>query len=236
MVAGALKKDRSGLKNVTIPSSVTGIVANAFSGCNGITSFSVDASNVSYSSRNGMLCTKDGATLVAGVIGVNGNVTIPNGVTTIGWSAFSGQSGLKSVTIPNGVTNIGSWAFHDCRKLTSVRIPNSVTSVGVGAFGNCSALKSVTMCGERPNVPNSLLPNNIFGNCGKLKSIHVPAKAKSWAGMKEWQGIPLVFDGEDAGRQAQAEHRAAERQQQLEALRQIQEELRRQREAKQAEK
>ena len=29
---------------------------------------------------------------------------------------------------------------------------------------------------------------------GKLKSIHVPANAKSWAGMKEWQGIPLVFD------------------------------------------
>lgn len=263
---------RSGLKNVTIPSSVTGIVANAFSGCNGITSFSVDTSNASYSSRNGMLCTKDGATLVAGVIGVNGNVTIPNGVTTIGWSAFSGHNGLKSVTIPNGVTNIECWAFHgcrgltsvaipegvtsigadaflDCRGLTSVTIPDSVTSIGVCAFGNCSALKSVTMCGERPNVPNCLLPNNIFGNCGKLKSIHVPAKAKSWAGMKEWQGIPLVFDGEDAGRQAQAEHGAerqtaesaqrradAEREQQREALRQIQEELRRKREAKQAEK
>ena len=219
---------RSGLKNVTIPSSVTGIVANAFSGCNGITSFSVDTSNASYSSRNGMLWTKDGATLVAGVVGVNGNVTIPEGVVSIGSLAFSGHSGLKSVTIPNGVTNIGNWAFHgcsgltsvaipegvtsigagaflDCRGLTSVTIPNSVTSIGVGAFCTCSALKSVTMCGERPNVPNSLLPNNIFGNCGKLKSIHVPANAKSWAGIKEWQGIPLVFDGVDAAARSSAD-------------------------------
>jgi formylglycine-generating enzyme required for sulfatase activity len=116
------------------------------------------------------------------------------------------------------------------------------------------------MRGERPDAPN-----NIFQGCGKLKSIHVPANAKSWAGMKKWHGIPLVFDGEDAGRQAQAEHgaapkgglarlrqrrmeaerqaaesaqrqTAAEREQQLKALLQIQEELRRKREARQAEK
>ena len=31
----------------------------------------------------------------------------------------------------------------------------------------------------------------------KLKSIHVPAKVKSWAGMKDWMGIPLVFDAKE---------------------------------------
>ena len=219
---------RGRLESVTIPSSVTNIDEHAFWHCSGIKSFSVASDNPSYSSRNRMLCTKGGATLIAGVIGVNGNATIPEGVANIGSSAFNGYSGLKSVTIPNGVTNIGNWAFHDCRKLTSVRIPegvtsigadaflscsgltsvripNSVTSIGVGAFCTCSALKSVTMCGERPNVPNSLLPNNIFGNCGKLKSIHVPANAKSWAGMKAWQGIPLVFDGVDAAARSSAD-------------------------------
>lgn len=47
------------------------------------------------------------------------------------------------------------------------------------------------MCGERPAVKD-----NVFGKCENLVAIHVPAKAKSWAGMKEWQGIPLVFDVE----------------------------------------
>ena len=61
--------------------------------------------------------------------------------------------------------------------------------IGPEAFKDCAELASVTMRGERPTSNNS-----IFKGCGKLKSIHVPANAKSWAGMKEWLGIPLVFD------------------------------------------
>ena len=52
-------------------------------------------------------------------------------------------------------------------------------------------MTSVTMLGERPDVGGRM-----FANCAKLVAIHVPANAKSWAGMKEWQGIPLVFDAE----------------------------------------
>ena len=62
--------------------------------------------------------------------------------------------------------------------------------MGEHVFERCVELTEVTMLGERPEATN-----NIFNeNCGKLKAIHVPANAKSWAGMKEWQGIPLVFD------------------------------------------
>jgi len=47
----------------------------------------------------------------------------------------------------------------------------------------------LSTCIERPKAPE-----DVFRDCGKLKSIHVPMAAKSWAGMKEWQGIPLVFE------------------------------------------
>ena len=59
-------------------------------------------------------------------------------------------------------------------------------------------LGGVAMCGERPNAPDK----GVFQGCGKLKAIHVPANAKSWAGMKEWQGIPIVIGegGEAKGR------------------------------------
>lgn len=39
--------------------------------------------------------------------GPGGNVTIPEGVTSIGDSAFNGCESLTSVTIPEGVTIIG---------------------------------------------------------------------------------------------------------------------------------
>ena len=50
-------------------------------------------------------------------------------------------------------------------------------------------LTEVTMLGERPETPETLFPR-----CGKLKAIHVPANANSRSGMKDWFGIPLVFD------------------------------------------
>ncbi len=63
---------------------------------------------------------------------------IPNDVTTIGSSAFSGCSSLMSVEIPNSVTTIGSSAFYNCKSLTSVKIPNSVTTIGNDAFYGCN--------------------------------------------------------------------------------------------------
>ena len=70
----------SNLVSVTIPANVTNIARCAFSRCSSLTSFVVDEENTKYSSRNNLLCSKDGLTLVAGV---NGDVTIPPGVKDI---------------------------------------------------------------------------------------------------------------------------------------------------------
>ena len=58
-------------------------------------------------------------------------------VTSIGYCAFSGCSGLTSMTIPDSVTSIGEEAFFGCSGLTSVTIPASVTSFGANCFEGC---------------------------------------------------------------------------------------------------
>ena len=64
-------------------------------------------------------------------------------VTSIGWCAFNGCSGLTSVTIPESVTSIGGSAFNGCSGLESITIPNSITRVGDYAFQYCENLKEV---------------------------------------------------------------------------------------------
>ena len=58
-------------------------------------------------------------------------------VTSIGYYAFDGCSGLTSVAIPNSVTSIGNYAFDGCSGLTSITIPNSVISIITDAFLFC---------------------------------------------------------------------------------------------------
>ena len=75
----------------------------------------------------------------------SGEVTIPDGVTSIGACAFYNCTGLTSINIPDGVTRIGSSAFFECAELTSIKIPSSVTSIGDLAFSACNKLPEITV-------------------------------------------------------------------------------------------
>ncbi len=97
------------------------------------------------------------------------DVVIPDGVTNIGWYAFSECESLTSVTIPESVTKIGDDAFRKCTSLTSVSIPNSVERIGAGAFKECTSLTSVI-------IPSSVtrIEWSTFAKCLSLTSVTIP--------------------------------------------------------------
>ena len=112
-----------------------------------------------------------GSVVIPESVTYNGNTY---SVTSIGWSAFSGCTGLTSIVIPNSVTSIGSYAFSGCTRLTSITIPNSVTSIGEWAFSGCTGLTSIT-------IPNSVtsIGTWAFYNCSGLTSIEIPNSVTS---------------------------------------------------------
>ena len=177
------------LKTVNIPAKLSVIGDSAFAYCTGLKQFTVDVENKEFTAIDGVVYSKDWSTLVSAP-NVSTIARMPPSMTKIGANAFQGCDRLETLTIPENVTMIDCGAFHSCERLGSMTIPASVTKIGPYAFDNCGELTEVTMLGERPEAPNAIFNKN----CGKLKAIHVPANAKSWAGMKEWFGIPLVFD------------------------------------------
>ena len=110
-------------------------------------------------------------------VGPGGDVTVPEGVTSIGREAFQRYGILKSITIPKGVTNIGALAFDGCWQLTSITIPDGVTSIGHSAFYGCRSLTSITI----PDGVTSIGHSAFYG-CESLKSIMLPDSVTSIGG------------------------------------------------------
>ena len=134
----------SGLESVTIPEGVTSIGGSAFKNCSGLKSVYYGGTLdqwLAISFVSNPCC--NGSDLYIQGNKITGDLVIPEGVTSIGDSAFLGCTWLKSVTIPSSVKSIGTGAFWECSGLESVMIPSSVTNIGYGAFYNCSKLANV---------------------------------------------------------------------------------------------
>jgi BspA type Leucine rich repeat region (6 copies) len=177
--------------SLIIPSGVTNIAAQEFTYSPGLISITVDPSNPTYCSIDGVLFNETQTTLIQYPEAITGSYTVPDSVTYIESAAFSYSRGLTNVIIPNSVTNIdggafavsgltsvtlgnnigniGPGAFEYCQSLTSIIIPNSVTNIGGAAFANCTSLTNVTLSDSLTTIEYG-----VFEYCADLSSITIP--------------------------------------------------------------
>ena len=162
--------DCSSLTSLTLPSSLQSIGGGAFTGCTSLRSV---ICNQFYKVIGQMLLSSDGTQVIA-YWGENSEVTIPEGVQSIGFGAFRDCKSLSSLTLPTSLQSIGDSAFYGCSSLTSLTLPSSLQSIGDSAFWGCNSLTSLTL-------PSSLqsIGDGVFRDCKSLSSLTLPTSLQS---------------------------------------------------------
>lgn len=117
-------------------------------------SYNILPTEHTFKIENGVVVSYDGP---------GGVVTIPDGVTGIGYGAFGAKLQIEEVIIPEGVTYIYRGAFNNCRNLTNVTLPESLTAIYSDAFWYCTGLETI-------NIPNSVttIETGVFTACNNV--------------------------------------------------------------------
>jgi hypothetical protein len=147
--------DCSKLTAITVSDSVTDIGKWAFSDCDSLVAIEVGTGNAHYRSEDGALYDKERKVLL---------------------HYPSGKQG--SFIIPDGVESIGDSAFIDCRNLTAITIPDSVRKIDMSIFPDCDL--SITMFGATPpdmEIDCTLFLLNYLRRTRKMYTLFVPAGA-----------------------------------------------------------
>lgn len=156
----------SRLTAIHIPASVSNVAPGAFLNCQSLESFGVSPDNGNYQATDGALYTKNGETLICYPGGKIGTFKISNSVLAIGDYAFCGAK-PTDITIPDGVQTIGENAFNGCPALQSVSLPNSIKTICDGAFYGCPSLEKTTI---PPGTAS--IGEDAFSRCSKLNGVY----------------------------------------------------------------
>ena len=131
------------LTSITIPNSVTNIGFNAFGDCDSLESITLPfvgaTKDGTENTHFGFIFGSNEYDYNISYVPESLKTVVITGGLSIDDNAFY-NCALTSVTIEDGVTSIGESAFSSCGSLTSVTIPNSMTSIGEYAFSWCSSL------------------------------------------------------------------------------------------------
>lgn len=142
------------LTSVDIPASITSITSDLFTGCTSLAAINVAEDNENYSSEDGVVYDKDKTVLMMYPVGkTDESFVIPSTVTEIKAEAFKDNAYLKNITIPEGVETIGSYNFYNCDALVSITVPDSVTSVGSDFCAYSGSLETVVLGSGMTEVP-----------------------------------------------------------------------------------
>lgn len=152
------------VESIVIGAGITEIDSYAFNGCRTLKSITVDPDNAKFTSKDGILFSKDMKTILRMPCGFSGTYVMPETVTAIGSNAFTGCNTLTGITFSKKITSIPAKAFYYCAGLTKFTVPQSVTSIGESAFYACSKLADITLHDGISSIGEKAFTNTAFFN------------------------------------------------------------------------
>lgn len=98
------------------------------------------------------------------------SIVIPNDVTAMQASVFSGCSNLKNVSLPTNSSfkTLNNSIFEKCTSLTELVVPKNVVTIKNSAFKGCNNLVNIQLLGKV-----STIEKDAFAGCDKLEKIFV---------------------------------------------------------------
>lgn len=187
------------LKRLIIGSSVAVFEAFDLKDCAELESIEVANTNSVFASVGGILYNGDKTVLLFCPRGLESeSLKLPQGLLTVGDSAFAECTkieaaviptgcalsafsffhctALKSITLSDGMTAIPERCFFGCVSLQSLTVPEGVEEIGRLAFFGCVALGKASL----PSTVTSI-GDDVFKCCSALKSISVKGEyAVAW--------------------------------------------------------
>lgn len=182
----------SSLMLIEIPENMVNLGKYIFLGCTSLDEFSVDEDNEMFCDVDGVLFTKDMATLIRYPEAIeNTEYRVPDGCTALangsfvdavhlkeidlnqatiyGMDVFFRCTGLKEIAFPEGTEELGAYMLGYCSSLENVSLPSTLKTVGDYTFYTCAALTEVT-------VPEGteIIGQYSFFNCISLKKLRLP--------------------------------------------------------------
>ena len=175
-----------------IPATVHNVQGDVFDECPQLQSITVADGNPCFSACDGILYDIEMTRIIHVPLAIQGDITLPDTITSIDAYSFMDRSSLTGITIPDSVTSIGNRAFSDCTSLTSIDIPDGVTSIGDYAFSDCDSLTSI-------DIPYSVtsIGESAFYDCGSLTSVTIGNGVTSigWRAFADCRSLTSVTIG-----------------------------------------
>lgn len=146
----------SSLHTIEVPTLVESIETSA--GCTALTEINVQAGNSHYSSKDGVLLSGDGKSILWFPMGKKGEYTLPSTVTTVGDYAFR-NCRIETFHFADGLTSIGKYAFYNS-SVKEVSLPSTVKQIPTGLFQKCADLTTVHL-----GKSTEMLGDYVFDGC-----------------------------------------------------------------------